>query len=290
LPPPRSAYIAWIAVCVLWGTTYLAIRVALDSMPPLLMAGVRWTLAGALFVLVLGLRGARLPASSEWPAQTLLGLLLVGLGNGGVVWAEQTLPTGLTAVLVAVIPFWMVGIEHVAGGSETLSLRQWSGLLMGFAGIVVLVWPELNLGSGSGDAGGVVATQLACAGWALGSSVSRRRRTDEDVLASAAIQMLFGGLCLVAVGTLRGEWASFGFTPRSAWAMVYLMFAGSIAGYSAYGHALKHLPVSTVSLYAYINPVIAVLLGTFVLGEALSPRLAIAGAAVLAGMALVRRR
>lgn len=274
---------------MLWGTTYLAIRVALDAMPPLLMAGVRWTLAGALFALVLRLRGVQMPPSFEWPMLTLLGLLLIGLGNGGVVWAEQTLPTGLTAVLVAVIPFWMVGIEHAAGGSERISLRRWSGLLLGFAGIVVLVWPELGVGRGPGYAGGVVATQLACAGWALGSSLSRRRRADEDLLASAAMQMVFGGLCLVAVGTLRGEWASFGFSVRSAWAMVYLMLAGSIAGYSAYGHALKHLPVSTVSLYAYINPVIAVLLGTFVLGEPLSPRLAIAGAAVLAGMALVRK-
>lgn len=287
--PPRSAYFSWITVCILWGTTFLAIRVALDTMPPLLMAGVRWTLAGLLFMGVLRLRGVRLPPAGEWPVLGLLGVLLIGVGNGGVVWAEQTLPTGLTAVLVAVIPFWMIGFEHVAGGADPVAPRAWVGLLIGFTGIVVLVWPALGLGSGQGYAGGLIATQISCAGWALGSSVGRRRR-HHDLLASASAQMVCGGACLLAAGTMRGEWPSFSVSVPSGWAMVYLMLVGSIAGYSAYGHALKHLPISTVSLYAYVNPVIAVLLGTFVLGEPLSPRLAIAGAAVLVGMALVRKR
>jgi drug/metabolite transporter (DMT)-like permease len=152
----------------------------------------------------------------------------------------------------------------------------------------LLVWPELQLGAGRSFLLGVGATQVACLAWAIGSSYSRRRHADENVLAAAALQMLFGGACLLAVGLLRGEWATLAFNTRTASALVYLIVAGSIAGFSAYAYALKHLPVATVSLYAYVNPVIAVLLGTLILSEPLSPRLAVAGAVVLFGMAMVR--
>ena len=292
VPPPstsRLAYAAFIAVCLLWGTTYLAIRISLDTIPPMLMAGFRWTVAGALIVSVLKARGADIPRSSHWPALTVLGVLLMGFGNGAVVWAEQTVPSGLTAVLVAAIPFWMVGVERCFGASDHLSPRRIAGLVLGFGGIVLLVWPELGLDRDQTLLPGVIATQLACLGWAIGSSYSRRRHADENVFAAAALQMLFGGIVLILVGLVHGEWATLGFTPRTAGALVYLILFGSIAGFSAYAYALKHLPVTIVSLYAYVNPVIAVLLGTLLLGEPLSPRLALAGAIVLAGMALVRR-
>lgn len=284
----RSAYVAWAAVCLLWGTTYLAIRVSLETIPPLLMAGLRWTAAGSIIFLVLKIRAERIPPPSHWPALMLLGILLMGLGNGCVVWAEQTIPSGLTAVLVACVPFWMVGVERFMKQSDHLSGRRVVGLITGFAGIVLLVWPELRLGAGRSFLIGIAATQMACLGWAIGSSYSRRRHADENVLAAAALQMLFGGLCLAAAGLLRGEQATLAFNSRTTAALVYLIFAGSIAGFSAYAYALKHLPVATVSLYAYVNPVIAVLLGTLILGEPLSPRLAVAGAVVLVGMALVR--
>jgi drug/metabolite transporter (DMT)-like permease len=290
MPPSssRSAYLAWAVVCLVWGTTYLAIRVSLETIPPLLMAGCRWTVAGSIILAVLKIRGEPIPPRSHWPALTLLGILLMGFGNGCVVWAEQTIPSGLTAVLVAVVPFWMVGVERFMKESDHLSRRRMIGLIVGFTGIVLLVWPELGPGAGRGFLIGVAATQLACLGWAIGSSYSRRRHSDENVLAAAALQMLFGGVCLLAVGLVRGEWATLAFNPRTAGALVYLIVAGSIAGFSAYAYALKHLPVATVSLYAYVNPVIAVLLGTLILGEPLSPRLAIAGGVVLLGMGLVR--
>jgi drug/metabolite transporter (DMT)-like permease len=194
----------------------------------------------------------------------------------------------LTAVLVAGVPFWMVGVERLMEGSEPLTPRRLFGLIVGFGGIVLLAWPELELGNGRSFFLGVVSTQLACLGWAIGSSYSRRRHADENVLAAAALQMLFGGLILALVGLLRGELGMLAFSTRSVVALVYLIVAGSLGGYSAYMYALKHLPVATVSLYAYVNPVIAVVLGTLILGEALSPRLAAAGAIVLVGMALVR--
>jgi drug/metabolite transporter (DMT)-like permease len=288
--PPRLAYAAWIAVCVLWGTTYLGIRIALETVPPMLMGGLRWPAAGAAILAVLRLRGDTLPPPREWMSLAVLGVLLIGFGNGGVVWAEQTLPSGLTAVLVAMIPFWMVGVERVAGRAAPLTPVRLAGLVIGFAGIVLLVWPEIRFGQGSAFLLGVAATQLACLGWALGSIYSRRRGATENVLAAAAYQMLFGGLVMLVAGLVRGEWPDLTFTARTTTAILYLLVFGSVAGFSAYAYALKHLPVATVSLYAYVNPVIAMALGTLVLGEPLSPRLAFAGAIVLVGMAMVRGR
>lgn len=287
--PTRLAYGAWIAVCLLWGTTYLAIRIALETVPPMLMGGFRWTIAGALILGAMKARGERLPDRAEWPSLALLGVLLIGFGNGGVVWAEQTLPSGLTAVLVAVVPFWMVGVELLAGSQDPLTLRRILGLLLGFAGIVLLVWPELELGAGRDVVLGVLATQLACLGWAIGSTYSRRRAPTENVLAVAAYQMLFGGVAMALAGTLHGEWSDLSFNARTASALGYLLVFGSVAGFSAYVYALKHLPIATVSLYAYVNPVIAVVLGTLVLSEPMSPRMAAAGLIVLAAMAMVRK-
>jgi len=183
----------------------------------------------------------------------------------------------------------MVGVERLMPGPEPVTPQRVLGLVVGFIGIVLLVWPELTHPAGTGVLAGAAATQLACVGWAIGSSYSRRRKSDENVIASAAVQMLFGGGALLAVGLLGGEWSSLAFNVRTASAVTYLVLAGSIAAFSAYLYALKHLPVSTVSLYAYVNPVIAVVLGTLTLGEPFSPRLAVAGAVVLAGMMLVRR-
>jgi len=284
----RDAYFAWIVVCLVWGTTYLGIRIALETVPPLLMAGFRWTIAGALIVAALAARGEPLPSRRTWPALALLGVLLIGFGNGAVVWAEQTVPSGLTAVLVAAVPFWMVGIERFMASPEPLTVRRLSGLVIGFAGIVMLVWPELRNAPGNAFLTGVLATQLACVGWALGSSYARRREQSENVLATAALQMLFGGICMLLAGSALQEWKALSFTGRTAGALSYLILAGSVAGFSAYAYALKHLSVATVSLYAYVNPVIAVVLGTLLLDEPLNPRLAAAGAVVLAGIALVR--
>lgn len=288
-PTVRRAYAAWILVCGVWGTTYLAIRIALETVPPMLMAAIRWIAAGLLLLSYLKMRGVTLPQRRSWPSLALIGVLMTSIGNGAVVWAEQSVPSGLAALLIAAVPFWMVGVERFMPGAERVTPQRLAGLLIGFTGIVLLVWPELSQPSGSGMAAGAAATQLACVGWAIGSSYSRRRTSGENVIAAAAVQMLFGGAALLGVGLLVGEWPSLTFNARTASAVVYLVVAGSIAAFSAYLYALKHLPVATVSLYAYVNPVIAVALGTAMLAEPFSPRLAAAGAIVLVGMMLVRR-
>lgn len=286
----RTAYAAWLVVCVLWGTTYLAIAIALETLPPLFMAGCRYIVAGTILVAVLRARGAPMPAPASWGQLAVLGILLLGLGNGGLVWAEQTIPSGFAALLVAMTPFWMVGIDSLMPGSERMTRRQIGGLVVGFAGVLMLVWPEVAAGGRSvGFLEGVVAAEIACLGWAIGSNYARRRGRNENVLVVAGFEMIFGGLFLVASGSLRQEWRMVAFTARTLAAWFYLVFFGGIAGFSAYAYALKHLPVSTVSLYAYVNPIIAVALGTLVLGEPFSQRIAMAAIVVLAGMWMVRR-
>src|SRR5262249_42617084 len=288
----RRAYVALAMVCVIWGTTYLGIRISLETIPPMLMAAFRWIAAGSTLIAALALGGETLPGPRAWPTLTILGTLLLGFGNGAVVWAELTVPSGLTAVLVAIVPFWMIGLEALTHDGDPIPLRHVAGLVIGFAGIVLLVWPELHFGEGAGFVRGVVATQIACVGWALGSAYARRRgRTDakhENVLATAAFEMLLGGIVLLVVGLAIGEWPRLAFNPRTTAALAYLTFVGAVGGFTAYAYALRHLPVAVVSIYAYVNPVIAVVLGTLILKEPFSARMGIAAAVVLTGIVLVR--
>jgi drug/metabolite transporter (DMT)-like permease len=286
--PRRRAYFAWVVVCLVWGTTYTAIRIALDTIPPFLMAGFRWTAAGALLIAAVAARGEPLPSPRSWPALALLGVLLLGFGNGAVVWAELTVPSGLAAVLVAAMPFWMVGIEAMREDRERLPARQLAGLVVGFLGIVLLVGPQIDIGAGRAFLVGVLSTQLACLGWAVGSTYARRRSAQENVLTTAAFEMLFGGLALLALGVALNEWKAVVINPRTGGALLYLIVVGSIAGFSAFAYALKHLPVATVSLYAYVNPIIAVILGTLLLGEPFTVRMALAAGLIFAGIGLVR--
>jgi drug/metabolite transporter (DMT)-like permease len=284
------ALAAWVSVCVFWGTTYLAIRIALESVPPGLLGGLRWTAAGAVLALGVRIAGRPLPAPAAWPGIALLGFLMTVMGNGLVIWAEQYVASGLAAVVVAMVPFWSVLIETGRGRGERLTVRTIAGLLLGFAGIVVLVLPELRIGQTGrpGFALGMFGLQLACLGWALGTSYTKHHASASDPLAASAMQMLSGGLMLTAIGSIAGEWGELAFTTRSAAAMIYLGIFGSIVGYSCYIYALLHLPVSFVSLYAYVNPVIAVVLGALLLDEPFGWRVVIASALVLAGIAIVR--
>ena len=286
----RNAYIAWVVVCFVWGTTFLAIRIALESIPPALIGGIRYTIAGGVMAIVFKARGMSLPERGHWPGLVLLGFLMIAIGNGFVIWAEQWVASGIAAVVLASSPFWMSAVDALARDGEPLRRGTVIGLGVGFGGILVLVWPAL-LGSGEWGpnfAVGVVALQLACVGWSLGSAYGKRHARQDNALAASAMQMLFGGITMLVIGTLRGEWANLAFTPRTMAAELYLIVFGSICGYSAYVYALKYLPVSTVSLYAYINPVIAVILGTILLGEPFTARVLLAGTLVFAGVAIVR--
>ena len=288
----RLAYFAWIAVCLIWGTTYLGIRVTLESMPPAPMAAMRWVIAAVILIVFLRVNGEALPSRERWGGIALMGFLLLFIGNGGVAYAELWVPSGLAAVLVATAPFWMAGVEASIAGGERLRGRTLIGLLVGFTGILVLVWPELGMGT-SGSRRfllGVLLLQLASFGWSLGSAYSRRFSHEDHVLGTTALQMLAGGVFLGLLGLLRGEWAHVAFNPRTAAALLYLATVGAVGGFVAYTYALRHLPVSFVSLYAYINPIIAVALGVLLLGEPFTMRIALAAALVLVGVGVVRTR
>jgi drug/metabolite transporter (DMT)-like permease len=289
-PDKRLAYLSWGAVCLIWGTTYLGIRVALETIPPALIGGIRYTIAGVVLGALVAARGIRLPPWQHWRGLALLGALMIVIGNGFVIWAEQWVPSGISAVVIGSAPFWMAGTEAMSPRGERLTVRTATGLCVGFCGILLLVWPELMVG---GDGGrrfvvGVIALQLACIGWSLGSAYSKRHAMHDHPLASSALQMLFGGLMMLVLATARGEWSVVSFTAKTAAAELYLVLFGSITAYSAYVYALKHLPMSTVSLYAYVNPVIAVCLGTLLLDEPFSSRVVAAAAMVLLGIAVVR--
>jgi drug/metabolite transporter (DMT)-like permease len=297
----RLAYFAWAAVCLIWGTTYLGIRVSLESIPPALMGGIRWLVAGSLLTGYMVVRGRPLPPRSQWGSIALLGFLMLGLGNGGVVFAEQWVPSGLAAVMVATSPFWMATVEACLPDGERLHTSVVLGLVIGFSGIVLLVWPDLTLGSASsrGFLAGIVALQVASIGWSIGSSYSKRHGRKvaaaaphaaglDEVLGTTAYQMLAGGLMMTVAGTLRGEWSEIFFTTRTTVALIYMSTLGAVGGFVAYTYALRHLPVSFVSLYAYINPVIAVALGVLILHEPFTWRMAIAAALVFVGVSVVR--
>ena len=289
---PPLAYLAFVSVCLIWGTTYLGIHVALETVPVLLVAGLRWMFAGVVMSVLMLASGRGLPAPRLWGPLALLGFLMNIVGNGFVVYAQQFVASGLTAVLIATTPFWSALVERLLPNGERFSRRSLAGLGLGFSGIVVLVWPELTHGGAGGRQFviGVIAIQLACVGWVAGTSYARRHELGDNPFRSTALQMVFSGIMLLAAATAHGDWAQVTFTPRTMAAMLYLSIAGSLIAYTAYIYAIQHLPLQLVSLYAYINPMIAVALGTLLLNEPLSARILVAAVLVLAGTWIVGRR
>lgn len=287
--PGRLAYLAFITVCLVWGTTYLGITVALETVPVLLVAGLRWMAAGVVMSALMLATGRGLPRPAMWGPLLLLGFLMNVVGNGFVVYAQQYVASGLTAVLIATTPFWSALIERLLPDGERFSRRALTGLGLGFTGIVILVWPEMTNGGAGGRAFivGVIAIQLACVGWVIGTSYARRHELGDNPFRSTALQMVFSGTMLLTAATINGDWSHLSFTPRTIVAMSYLSIAGSLVAYSAYIYAIQHLPLSLVSLYAYINPMIAVTLGTLLLSEPFSTRIGISAALVLAGTWIV---
>jgi len=286
----KLAILAWLAVCVIWGTTYLAIRVSVETIPPWAMSGVRWIASGGVLAIFMTARGERVFAAEHWRGATFLGFFLLVLGNGCVVLAEVFVPSGLAAVIVAAAPFWMSGVEALRRDGERITRTTRLGFVVGFSGIVLLIWPDLFHGGGSGRRFvlGVIALQVACLGWSIGSSYSKRHARSTNVFSAAALQMLIGGAMMLAISIGLGEWTGFHVSTSSAIAFLYLAAVGSLGGFVAYTYALRHLPVSLVSLYAYVNPIIAVALGVAVLGEPFTMRMAAAAALVFGGVAIVR--
>jgi drug/metabolite transporter (DMT)-like permease len=284
------AYAAFAIVCVVWGTTYMFIRIALDTLPPLLLTGIRYVAAGLIMLVIARLRGVRLPRDRRTLANlALVGFLMVGMGNLAVVWAEQWVPSGFAALFVASAPFWMAIIEAFRSEGERVNVRSGTGMLIGFVGVAMLVTPGSSGGRWSiGFLLGALAIQVGGLGWQLGSARSKYNLHHVPFLASVALQMFFGGVMVTIAGLAIGEAPRFALTPRSFGALAYLTLVGSVITYSAYVYALSHMRTIHTSLYAYVNPVVAVFLGWLVLSEPLTPMSIAAMVVILAGVALVQ--
>lgn len=292
VPPLALVVAAFLAVYLVWGSTYLAILFAIETLPPFLMAGVRFVIAGGLVLGVMRLRGVEWPTASQWRASMVIGGLLLMGGNGGVVWAEQWVPSGPTSLIVATVPFWMVLMEAVRPGGTRPAGVVVGGLLVGFAGIALLVGPGDWAGGGI-DPTGAAALVLASICWAAGSIYARGADLPGSALMATAMQMLMGGGMLVLAGTLTGEWARLdlaGVSVRSLAAFTYLILFGSLVGFTAYVWLLKVSTPARVSTYAYVNPVVAVLLGWGFAGEALTGRVVVAVVVILSAVALITMR
>lgn len=282
---------AFAIVYVVWGSTYLAIRFAIETLPSFLMAGARFTIAGAvLYAWSRFLGGAAPPTAAQWRATAVVGVLLLTAGNGLVVWAEHRVPSGVAALLVGGVPCFMVLFEWLRRGGTRPGPRVVAGLLLGLAGLLWLVGPEAVMGGGRADVLGAAALVVASASWAAGSIFSRQAPMPPAPFLSTAMQMLTGGAALLAIGMLSGEpWA---FDPaavsaRSLFGWLYLIVFGSIVGFSAYVWLLRASTPAAVSTYAYVNPVVAVLLGWLLAGEELTVRMLVAAAVIVSGVALI---
>ncbi len=278
--PPLVFVAALLAVYLLWGSTYLAIRVALETIPPFTLGALRFLLAGGGLYLFLRLRGAPVPSPREWRAATITGVLLFVGGNGFVVLGEQWVSSGLVALVVGTMPLWAALFAGASG--QRSSGREWLGLALGFLGITVL-----SLGGDLHAAGaGAVLVLLAPVCWALGVVLGRRGPLPVGAMAAAS-QMLSGGVVLLGLSLVRGETLHAVPSGRSLFALFYLIVFGSLVGFTAYGYLLRNTRTAVANSYAYVNPIVAIVLGAALAGEAVSPATWIAAAIILSGVAVL---
>jgi drug/metabolite transporter (DMT)-like permease len=285
-----KVYTAFALVYVIWGSTYLAILFAVETLPPFLMAGSRFLIAGALmygWMRLVGRTGP--PLRVQWRGAAIVGGFLLLGGNGGVVWAEQRVSSGLAALLVATVPLWMVLLEWGGGGKRPTG-RVVAGIAIGFIGLGILVGPAEILGGTAADGVGALVLVFASFSWAVGSVFSRRVSLPASPLLGTGMQMLAGGALLLLLGSVTGEWSRLdlpGAEPRSLWAFGYLIVFGSLVGFTAYVWLLKNVEIAKVATYAYVNPVVAVLLGWALAGEELSARIGVSALVIVAGVAFI---
>lgn len=300
-----SIWAAMLAVYIVWGSTYLAIRIAVETLPPFLMAGVRFLIAGAALYAFLRLRGVPAPSRAQWGSAAVVGgFLLVG-GNGLVSFAEQRVLSGVTALMVAAAPLWMVLLDslgfdrilnRLSGGRRAQARFKptWKtvlGVIIGFAGIIILVGPaELTGSVGQIDRLGALVLVLASFCWAIGSLYSREAELPASPLLGTSMEMLIGGVGLLIVGSLSGEWGRLhiqSVSLASLGGLAYLVLVGSLVGYTCYTWLMRAAPTALVSTYAYVNPLVAILLGSWLAQEPLTLRVLLAAAVILGAVIMI---
>ena len=286
--PHFRAYLALFAVCIFWGTTSLGIRMALETFPPAMLVCIRYLLSGAILILISWVRKAHIPRGKELLGTMLFGVITIGIGNGCLAWAELQIPSGAAALFVTLSPFWMVGMEALVPGGARLHGPTIFGMLIGVAGTALLVAPgAIQSGFRGPVFSGFLLLQLGSCGWAIGSILQRRHRTKAHPVVSGAIQQLATGLAY-AIPAFALPHSPVQWSLRGIGAILYLVTFGSIIGYSAYIYAMNTLPVSVVTIYNYINPIIAVLLGWLIYREVIGWRELMAMLVIFLGVWVVK--
>lgn len=278
--------LAYISVCIIWGSTYLAIRIGVSDFPPELFAGIRFLIAGGLMLLFAYFKGYKFPERVTVRRQAIVGLFLLMGGNGIVVWAEQWVYSGATSLLMAIVPLFNAILELFLPNSPRIGIKGWLGLLLGFGGVALLVLTGSN--AKIIDALGGILLILAALSWSMGSVYAKTFKASGNTVANIGIQMFAGGMGLTIVGLLLGEAGVIHLSGKGIGAMAYLIFFGSILGYSSYIYILQKWPASKAGTYAYVNPVVGVFLGAVFLGEPVSSTVFISASIILGGVYLVQ--
>lgn len=291
-PQPPRIYIilAFAAVYLIWGSTYLAIRFSIQSFPPFLMSGIRYFVAGSIMYLIARFSGVSAPSREHWRSAVIIGALLLLMGNGLIAWAEEKVPSGMTALMVATVPLWFVLLYWLFFNGPKPTLRIIAGLVLGFGGIFILIGPDQLTGDGHLPFIRLAAIVIATIGWTFGSLYAKGAKLPSSPVLVTGMQMFCGGVFMIVAGSLKGEWTDFHPTQVSSIStigLVYLIIFGSMIGFSAYSWLVRVAPPSKVSTYAYVNPVIAVFLGWALGGEKLQWYALVGAAAIVVSVIVI---
>lgn len=290
--PLLALVAAFAAIYVIWGSTYLAIRFAIETLPPFLMAGTRFLTAGIILLLVMRARGAAMPSLNQWRNAAIVGILLLMGGNGLVCWAQQSVASSIAALVIGTMPLWMTMLHWLIFKGPRPGTMLIAGIAVGFGGVALLTWSEGFRGEGSSP-WAIAALLVACLSWSIGSLRSRSSDQGNNMFTASAMQMIAGGAAMLLLGSLAGEWPRVDLAAvslKSVLAYAYLVIFGSLIAFSAYVWLLSVVSPTAVSTYAYVNPIVAVLLGWWLAGETLSSLTLIAGALIVSAVVLMTLR
>lgn len=284
------AYLALAAVCVIWGTTYLALRIAVAHFPPLLFTALRQTIAGLIIVgTTLWLMKATLPSLAHTLRQAVAGFFMISVGNGFVAWAEMYIPSGIAAIICSLMPVVVILINISIHREERPNATIILGVALGLLGIILIFSEHLSEFSNSEYVSGIILTFLAVLGWAGASIWIKKKNTESNLYMNAGLQMFFGGFLLFPLSLVFDDYSTISWSPEAIYPFIYLVVFGSLVAYVAYSYALRKLPMTIVSLYAYINPLVAVVLGWAVLNEKLNGKIGLAFLITVLGIYTVNK-
>ena len=282
--------LAFAAIYIIWGSTYLAIRFAVETIPPFIMAGMRFVIAGGVMYAWARLSGVKKPLFIEWRSAAIIGVALLLFSNGGVTWSEQRVASGIAALIVATVPLWIVLMQWLLHNGSPPSRRMAAGLVIGFCGVLWLIGPDQLLGHRTIDLTGVAVLLVACFSWSNGSLYARKAKLPSSQILATAMEMICGGVALLSAGLLTGEFHHFdpfAVSMKSSLSLAYLVVFGSIIGFTAYVWLLRNAAPTRVATYAYVNPVIAIALGAIFAGEQINSQILVSAATIIFAIVLI---